>query len=477
MIRFGNNCKICFDFRGIQVHPKKENSSAPLNNLCGIFFWRLLCLKTLPLLALPKPISLYPILGVNFVGTLGFSIVFPFLVFLVLDLGGNALIYGIMGATYSAFQLVGAPILGRWSDLYSRKKILLLSQIGTLLSWGIFLLALSLPLQNFMDVDSKLLGKFSLTLPLMILFVARALDGITGGNVSVATAYLADITDDKHRSENFGKMAISGNLGLVVGPAIAGLIGATPLGESLPVMVAMGISLVATLMIMFQLPESQPSVLQSSLEQDHLRKIFGQEHKECYQIEIPDNLSIKDILKMKHISYLMTLYFLVFLGFNLFYIAFPVHVAQELHWGTRTGIYFTFLSFVMVVVQGPVLKWASQKWSDGLLILAGSLILGLSFLCILSSSLWFIYGGAILLALGNGVMWPSVLSVISKVTEEKYQGLIQGFASSCGSLASIIGLLLGGIFYNIFHERVFILSAIFLFIVFLMSFKFLKLKL
>ena len=86
-----------------------------------------------------RPISIYPILSVNFVGTLGFSIVLPFLVFLVTRLGGNALIYGIMGATYSFFQLIGAPMLGRMSDRYGRKRILLVSQLGTLSSWAIFL--------------------------------------------------------------------------------------------------------------------------------------------------------------------------------------------------------------------------------------------------------------------------------------------------------------------------------------------------
>ncbi len=155
------------------------------------------------------PIPVLPILSVNFVGTLGFSIVLPFLVFLVTRWGGNALVYGLMGATYSAFQLIGAPILGRWSDTYGRRRILLLSQIGTLISWGIFLIAMLVPVRTLLAVDSTTLGQFTLTLPLVVMFVARVMDGITGGNVSVAHAYLADISSEDRRSENFGKMAVA----------------------------------------------------------------------------------------------------------------------------------------------------------------------------------------------------------------------------------------------------------------------------
>ena len=91
----------------------------------------------------PARPSLTPLLAVNFVGSLGFSIVLPFLVFLVTRWGGNALIYGLVGATYSAFQLVGAPVLGRWSDRYGRRRILLLSQLGTVASWVILLAGFS----------------------------------------------------------------------------------------------------------------------------------------------------------------------------------------------------------------------------------------------------------------------------------------------------------------------------------------------
>jgi MFS family permease len=89
---------------------------------------------------------LFPILTVNFIGTLGYSIVIPFLVFLVEQFGGNAIVFGIVGATYSTFQLIGAPLLGKWSDRYGRKRILLLSQLGTLFFWAIFGVALFLPI-------------------------------------------------------------------------------------------------------------------------------------------------------------------------------------------------------------------------------------------------------------------------------------------------------------------------------------------
>ena len=225
------------------------------------------------------------ILAVNFIGTLGFSLVLPFLVFLVTDWGGNAFIYGLTGATYSAFQLVGAPILWRWSDRVGRRRVLLLSQAGTLVSWLVFLAAFALPRTTLFVADSSFTGSFVLTLPLVVLVLARALDGLTGGNVSVANAYLADISEDADRSANFGKMAVSGNLGFVLGPTIAGVLGATALGVITPAIAAALISFVATLTILFRLPESKPCALGGSPEQGTVRKLFGQEQRDCFEVK------------------------------------------------------------------------------------------------------------------------------------------------------------------------------------------------
>ena len=403
--------------------------------------------------------TLFPILLVNFIGTLGFSIVLPFLVTLVDRFGGNALIYGVMGATYSAFQLVGAPILGRWSDIYGRRKVLLISQLGTLVSWCIFLGALFLPERTFLDVDSALLGAFAVTLPLLILFIARALDGLTGGNVSVANAYLVDVTDEADRKTNFGKMAVAGNLGFILGPTLAGLLGATRFGEVIPVVAALLISLIASGVIAFYLPESRPCLLAEAPGRSSVRKVFGQEHKDCFDIG-PGTVAWKDVLALPQIPFLLLLYFVIFLAFNLFYTAFPVYALQGLSWSiTDIGLFFSFLGLTTVLVQGPLLGKLGRRFSDVTLVGGGAAILATAFLLFTSPSRTVLYVGGLLFSLGNGLMWPSFLALLANAAGERFQGAVQGFGSSVGSLASIVGLIVGGILYETVGGATFIGSA------------------
>jgi MFS family permease len=410
----------------------------------------------------PDPVGppILPILTVNFVATLGFSVVMPSLVFVVTRLGGNALIYGVVGATYSLFQLVGAPILGRWSDRYGRRRILLLSQVGTFVSWGIFLVAVTLPKMPIATVDSPVLGAFTLTVPLAVLFVARALDGFTGGDESIANAYLADISDDRHRGEYFGKMAASSNLGFVAGPALAGLLGATGLGELPPVIAAFVVSGAAILIIGFGLPETTLGVLSADPEQVNVRKVLGQQHKECFTMHAARKLTAAEILALPSMNLMLAVYFLVFLGFNLFYVAFPVYATTAIAWSlTQIGVYFAAMGLMMALAQGPVLKQLSQRWSDRNLVVAGSILLAGSFLFFTAKSGVLIYAGTTLLAVGNGLMWPSLLAILSRTTGHSAQGAVQGLASSTGAVASIAGLLLGGALYHWLGGRVFLLSA------------------
>ena len=299
--------------------------------------------------SLLKQPSLFPLLLVNFVGTLGFSIVLPFLVFVVMKYGGNAIVYGLLAATYPAFQLIGAPILGRWSDIYGRKKVLLLSNVGTAGGWILFLFALLLPSEKS-SIEIAFLGTFVIVIPLLILFLARAIDGITGGNISIANAYLADVSSDSTRSNNFGKMAISSNLGFILGPALAGILGGTIYGSILPVLAALILSLVTILVITFLLRESKPPSKEILVpEETTIRKVFSQECRDCYSPENTIKPRLRDVFKLEYISFLLVLYFLIFLGFNIYYAAFPTHAAKDLQVVSNTA--------------GNIL--CSIKWNNG----------------------------------------------------------------------------------------------------------------
>lgn len=410
-------------------------------------------------------------------GTLGFSIVLPFLVFLVTDFGGNALVYGILSAIYPAFQLIGAPLLGRWSDVYGRKKILLVSHFGTLVAWVIFLVALYLPVDDLFSVNSEILGTFILTLPLAILFLARAIDGLTGGNVSVANAYVADISSDENRSRNFGKMGMASNLGFVIGPALAGILGATAYGEVLPVLVALILSLVVLVVIIFALKESKSSIVTQIPEKDNVGKVFAFECKESYKAANPTRLKLRDVFQLKYIPFLLVLYFLIFVGFNIFYTAFPIHAVSGLRWTvTEIGIFYAVLSGIMILVQGPVLRRALKKFSEEKLVIIGSAVLGSNFVLFVSSEFSLIYLAAVLFAVGNGLMWPSIMSILSKRAGNIYQGAVQGVAGSITGVASIIGLTTGGILYNAFGGLTFLVSASVIFSVFVLSFRLLRYK-
>lgn len=407
---------------------------------------------------------------------MGFSIVLPFLIFLVIDFGGNALVYGILSAIYPAFQLIGAPLLGKWSDTIGRKRVLLISSSGTFIGWVIFLMALLVPVWNIYSVNSVILGTFVITLPIIILFFSRAIAGLTGGNISVANAYLADISTDKSRSKNFGKMAISSNLGFIVGPALAGILGDTAYKELLPVLVSVLISFVAVIVIAFMLKESKVTMTPSSSvinisEKTTIRNTFSCEPKECYKISNPKNLSFFDVFKLKDISYLLVLYFFIFLGFNIFYSSFPVHAMSGLKWSvTEMGVFYSVLSGVMILIQGPVLRKALQILSEEKLVIIGSLILGVNFVLFIFNSTLLVYVALVLFAVGNGLMWPSFMSILSKRGGIDHQGIIQGVGSSMGSLASIIGLVVGGISYGFVGSTTFLISAAIIFLVFVMSF-------
>jgi MFS family permease len=419
----------------------------------------------------PSPtVRIFPVLLVNFIGMLGYSIIMPLLVFLVRDFGGNAFVYGILGSTYPAFQLIGAPILGRWSDQIGRRQVLLVSQAGTFLAWILFIVALTSPTVTFFEMGTGERA-FLMTLPLLLLFLARALDGLTGGNVSVANAYLSDISTKANRKANFGKMASSTSLGFILGPAIASLLSGTELGVLLPVMAAALISLTAIAVIYRFLPESKSNLVANNLPDLNVRKLFSVEIKECYEKESCPDLSFRGIVQLPHVSLLYLVYFMTFLGFSFFYAGFPLYASGTLNWTPgQLGTFFTVSSLVMVVFQGPVLTYLSDRVSDSFLVSIGSVLISANFFLITLGTDFWIFTAVVLMAMGNGLMWPSFLSILSNSGTPGIQGTIQGYANSVGSSASILGLIFGGILMGQFGPIVFVISGCLFVVLFGLSF-------
>ncbi|SEM13935.1 Predicted arabinose efflux permease, MFS family [Aquimarina amphilecti] len=429
--------------------------------------------------------KIFPILLVNFIGILGYSIVIPILIFIVTDLGGNGFIYGILGAMYPFFQFIGAPILGRLSDRIGRKKVLVISQTGTFIAWCLFLIALILPETKLWSSNSEFTGNYIMTLPLILLFLARIFDGFTGGNVSVANAYLSDISTDEDRDKNFGMMGASTSLGFVLGPAVAGILASTILGEILPILLAAIISLIAILVIVVRLPESNPCMVDTgSLNLKSFRRFFQVEHKDCFSDETVVNDASKNIntfrgvLKQKGVSLLFSIYFLTFLAFSLFYAGLPIYASTMLEWtAVDLGIFLAYSSFIMILVQGPLLSFLSGKVSNIMLITLGVLLLSLSFFLLSFNDLIVLYIANTILSLGNGLMWPSFLSLLSRAGNRSIQGTIQGYGNSMGSLASIFGLVLGGIMFESMGVKIFIIgSGIFLVILILLFINYIRMK-
>jgi len=147
-----------------------------------------------------KPLA--SIFLIVFIDLLGFGLILPLLPYYVESFGASDTLIGILVASYAAAQLIGAPLLGRLSDRFGRRPILLLSLFGTLVSFLLLGFAQSL----------------------WLLFVARIADGITGGNISVAQAYIADVTNQKNRAKGLGLIGAAFGLGFIFGPATGGFL-------------------------------------------------------------------------------------------------------------------------------------------------------------------------------------------------------------------------------------------------------------
>jgi len=364
----------------------------------------------------------------TFVNVLGFSILMPILPFVVESFGAPKWVFGLLLTFYSASQFIGAPILGALSDSLGRKPILLISQAGTLLSWLVFVVAILLPEWSV----------FGLALPLWVIGLSRILDGITGGNVSVTNAYVADITSRKEKSYIFGYLGGIAGLGMIVGPGLGGLTAASPLGYLGTLLTAMFISTITLLSIFFWLKESHPT------ENRTLR-----ERKTLWQgLYIPGRIKRVKAKSFVKTIFLMKAFFSSMMGFYLGTMA--LFLIDLFHFSVgELGVFMFVIGIFLAFNQALMTKFFVKRLGE-----FSTLLLGLS-LCIvgmfsitLTNNLPVFIAFYYILNLGLSLCFPTFNALIAIHAEESKKGEIMGISESINSLAMALFPVAAALIYS-----------------------------
>jgi MFS family permease len=374
--------------------------------------------------------KLLPIYFLNFVNVLGFTLLIPVLPSIVREYSDSQIFYGIVISTYPFFQFLASPVLGAMSDTLGRRPVLILSQAGTLLSWFVFLGAFL--------VKGYYIGGISLGL--FVILISRMIDGITGGNVSVANAYLTDIVPPKNRSKIFANMGVVFGLGFIIGPTLGGLSASTSLKFVGTIIFASIVSLFTLLTIIFWLPES----LKKKNRNIKLNKSVFKSLNIVFLFLQIKNIFIYRIL-------LVRLFFaLIFSGFTPLLVLF---LEDKFNMTPRDlGVVFLVLGLFIFINQGMFSKMASSFFGELRSFLLGVVI---TFLGIISmsfiNSIFLFYITMFFISLGNSLVFPNFKALLSNNVDSKSLGLINGLDESILAISNVISPVIATLIYGYYH--------------------------
>jgi MFS transporter, DHA1 family, tetracycline resistance protein len=372
-----------------------------------------------------KNSRLLTIFIIVFVDLLGFSLILPLLPYYAESYGANPAIVGLLVASYAAAQLVGAPILGRLSDRYGRRPILLFSVFGTFA--GFLLLGFADPIGR--TLSAFIAPHATKVFILGILFFSRILDGLTGGNITVAQAYISDISNEQNRAKSLGLIGAAFGLGFIIGPAVGGAL--SQWGYSLPAFLAASVSFLNLIAIYFFLPESLPIERRST---------------ELQRQRIPFTISaLFQALKRPSVGPLLHVRFFYGLAFATFQTIFSLYAQAIGLKSQTTGYLLAYVGILSVIVQGGLIGILTRRFRENWLIITGLWIMTFSlFAWAFTTKLWLLMIVMLPLAVSGGVLNTVLQSAISKSVSREEIGGMLGIATSLEAITRVIAPSVGG---------------------------------
>jgi DHA1 family tetracycline resistance protein-like MFS transporter len=364
------------------------------------------------------------IFAIVFVDLLGFSLILPLVPFYAKDFGASDTVVGLLVASYAAAQLIGAPILGRISDRVGRRPVLLISIIGTAIGF-------------------VLLGVAN---QLWLLFVSRILDGLTGGNISVAQAYISDITDEKNRARGLGLIGAAFGLGFIIGPAMGGILstvgtnieaGSLNWTYALPAFIAAIIAALNLVAVFIFLPESLT---------EEGRANIARNSNTAFSLR-----NLRLAFQRTRVGPLLTTRFFTSFAFTLFTTVFPLYALNRLDLqANQTAFVLAYVGILVALVQGVIIGRLTVRYPERQLIFISTAIMTLALIAwAFTPSVILLLIVLIPLAFSGGILNTIVNSALTKVVRVEEVGGILGLSAALESATRVLSPTIGGILLDV----------------------------
>lgn len=352
--------------------------------------------------------SLTTIFIIVFLNLMGFGIIIPLLPYYAGTFGANATEVGLLIAAYAAAQFLGSPVWGRFSDRYGRRPALMISVGCGVIGYIIFGLATSLT----------------------VIFLSRILSGFMGGNISVAQAYIADVTDEKDRAKGLGLIGAAFGLGFITGPAIGGVL--SMWGYPVPAYAAAFLDFFNLIAIHFWLPES---LTRQQMQMNHMSAGPSFSIRELYQT-----------LTRPLVGALLNSQFIFSLAFAMFTTVFALFAQHRLKLDAQsTGYILAYVGLLIVIVQGGLIGKLTAFFNEGFLVFWSTALMAVTLLAwAFVEQVWTLLIVLIPLALASGVFRTVINSALSKAVSKEEIGGTMGISSSIDSLTRVIAPSAGG---------------------------------